>query len=521
MFFLLVYDLFLKKETFFNWNRMYLLATSMLSFVLPFIKIKALQEAIPQKFLIALPEVVMTSQNDALANTILLDTIYISSTSMSYVQWFFFIGFGVSTLLFGFKLIKILKLIYKNPKIKKEGLRVVNLIKSNVAFSFLNYIFIGDEIVKEEAQQIFEHEKVHVQQMHTLDLLYFELLRIIFWFNPLIYIYQNRTSELHEFIADAKALKHDNKAAYYQNLLSQIFGTQKVSFINTFFKQSLIKKRITMLSKKQSKTILKLKYVLLIPVILCMLVYTSCSQNNEVETSMTIEEVEGKKSPLLTKIADMKSQIEVQGGVNDNEMKGFELLVRIIKSDKKDNNLITEVHAYQATKNPSKLTSRISDVFEQLQKQGNISDEEYQALKTLMMLTSPDGLTNPFFQDVVQFAEIPFGVIEQVPVYPGCESGSNVEQKKCMAQKISELVNTNFNVKLANELKLSGKQKIYVSFKIDNQGNVTNIRSRAPHPELEKEAARVVKMLPKMTPGMQDGKAVNVPYSLPIIFKIN
>ena len=86
-----------------------------------------------------------------------------------------------------------------------------------------------------------------------------------------------------------------------------------------------------------------------------------------------------------------------------------------------------------------------------------------------MMLITPGGLTDSFFQDVVHHAEIPFAVIEQVPVYPGCESGTNDEQKKCMAKKISDHVNSNFNVKLANELKLKGKQKIYVQFKIDNQ----------------------------------------------------
>jgi protein TonB len=67
---------------------------------------------------------------------------------------------------------------------------------------------------------------------------------------------------------------------------------------------------------------------------------------------------------------------------------------------------------------------------------------------------------------------------------------------------------------------LSGKQRINVIFKIDKNGNVTGVRSRAPHPRLEKEAARVINLLPKMKPGRQRGKAVVVPYSLPITFKV-
>ena len=164
LFFLLVYDVFLKKETFFNWNRGYLLITSILSFILPSIKIKALQDSIPREFIINLPEVIVTQNNGETVNSILLDTIYITESSVSYIQWLFYIGFGISTLLFTLKLLKIGKLIYSNPKVNKQGFRLVNLGKSSAAFSFLNYIFIGEKIDKQEAAQILEHEKIHVAQ---------------------------------------------------------------------------------------------------------------------------------------------------------------------------------------------------------------------------------------------------------------------------------------------------------------------------------------------------------------------
>ena len=87
-----------------------------------------------------------------------------------------------------------------------------------------------------------------------------------------------------------------------------------------------------------------------------------------------------------------------------------------------------------------------------------------------------------------------------------------------MSDKITKFVQKKFNTDLAGDLGLTGKQRISVIFKIDKKGNVTGVRSRAPHPRLEKEAARVVNMLPKMKPGRQRGKAVVVPYSLPITF---
>lgn len=117
--------------------------------------------------------------------------------------------------------------------------------------------------------------------------------------------------------------------------------------------------------------------------------------------------------------------------------------------------------------------------------------------------------------------EVPFAVIENVPVYPGCEKEkTNNDKKKCMSDQITKFVGKKFNTELASELGLSGRQRISVIFKIDKTGAITGVRARAPHPGLEKEAARVVNMLPKMKPGKQRGKAVTVPYSLPIVFQV-
>ena len=117
--------------------------------------------------------------------------------------------------------------------------------------------------------------------------------------------------------------------------------------------------------------------------------------------------------------------------------------------------------------------------------------------------------------------DVPFAVIENVPIYPGCESaGNNEAKKKCMSEKIQKFVQKKFNTDLANDLGLDGRQRISVQFKIDNKGNVVDVRARAPHPKLEAEAISVVQSLPKMTPGKQRGKAVGVIYALPILFQV-
>jgi len=116
--------------------------------------------------------------------------------------------------------------------------------------------------------------------------------------------------------------------------------------------------------------------------------------------------------------------------------------------------------------------------------------------------------------------DVPFAIIEKVPVYPGCGGEDNVTLKKCMSEKIVAHVSGRFNKKVIKKLNLSpGSHRISVQFKIDKKGKVVNVRAKADYPELEEEAIRVVKSLPKMKPGKQKGKSVGVLYSLPILFK--
>ncbi len=120
-----------------------------------------------------------------------------------------------------------------------------------------------------------------------------------------------------------------------------------------------------------------------------------------------------------------------------------------------------------------------------------------------------------------EIADVPFAVIEDVPIYPGCEDMPNNDARKsCMADNVMKFIQQKFDTELANELGLEGRQRISVQFKIDKHGNVVNVRARAPHKRLEQEAVEVVRSLPKMIPGKQRGKPVGVLYALPILFQI-
>ncbi|MDP3314402.1 energy transducer TonB [Lutibacter sp.] len=121
-------------------------------------------------------------------------------------------------------------------------------------------------------------------------------------------------------------------------------------------------------------------------------------------------------------------------------------------------------------------------------------------------------------EDVIE--DVPFAIIEDVPVYPGCK-GNKDQLRECLQESITKHVSRKFNSELASDLGLApGVKRIIVMFKIDKNGDITDIQARAPHKRLEDEAIRVVSSLPKMTPGKQRGRAVGVKYSLPIAFKV-
>ena len=152
-----------------------------------------------------------------------------------------------------------------------------------------------------------------------------------------------------------------------------------------------------------------------------------------------------------------------------------------------------------------------------------IIEDEEEIEETIIESTESDEelvIEDIEIEEVEEEVEVPFAVIENVPVFPGCERGNNEKKRKCMSEKIARFVQKKFNTDLAGDLGLTGRQRISVIFKIDKSGNVTGVRARAPHPRLEKEAQRVINLLPKMQPGKQRGKAVIVPYSLPIIFQV-
>ena len=158
-------------------------------------------------------------------------------------------------------------------------------------------------------------------------------------------------------------------------------------------------------------------------------------------------------------------------------------------------------------------------------------EDEVEIIETIIESTETDeseAIIIDFDKEVITAIEeeevvedVPFLVIENVPVFPGCK-GNNKELRACFSAQMSKFVSKKFNIELASDLGLQqgSIQRIFVMFKIDKKGNITDIQARAPHKKLKLEAIRVINLLPKMTPGRQRGRAVGVRYGLPIVFKV-
>jgi len=513
LFFLLVYEIFLKKETFFNYNRIYLLTTPVLAFIIPWLRLEFLVEAVPQNARIMIPQAISTGA-DIYTQKLPLVIIY-GEKGMELNWWLitYALGLLVSSILFFIKYRNLNKLFHFKQISKEKDFRIIEIPNSSTACTFFNTVFIGDQLSENEKQQILSHELVHVKEKHSYDLVFFELLKIIFWFNPLIYIYQTRIAGLHEFIADEEVVKTTERKTYYQQLLNTAFSTQNISFINQFFNHSLIKKRIFMLQKNKSSKLSQFKFLLVIPLMLAMLTYVACS---DIETKEETDSSLSQYNYTLDKEQGMTSANKAIHAKYENFLINNPNYVSWATIDYEADQVSYVVH---------KASEKVPEGYNKmLVSTGN--GEEYTMYMNLKATGSNTSSAtknsnrtgNSSWDDK---NKIPFAVIEKVPAFPGCINLDGDARKDCTSREISSFVNNNFDTSLGKKLGLTGVNRVIVQFRIDETGEIVDIKARAARPELEQEAKRVIASMPTMVPGEQKGKKVSVMYSLPIAFKIN
>lgn len=474
--FLAVYWLFFRQSTFFKTHRIYLLAAPLLAFILPVIKISVLQTVVPESLSsVFLPEVII---GISISSQEVLDQ---SPEAVIWdLWWVYYAGVMASLILFGFKVHRLIAIL----KFRDSSKNIIQIPRSTAAFTFLNYICIGDGVDALSRKHILAHERIHVEQKHTWDLLVFEALRIVMWFNPLIYLYQKEIARVHEYLADAAAVHQITKKEYYEKLLNTAFGTNNLSFTNTFYNHSSIKNRISMLQKSKSKKTELLKYVVIIPMILGMLFYVSCSDDGSDSYGPT----EDAYAELLLDF--------IEAGGTEQMLQDY---------------FIYKEHMARAIENPESMDRKSIVGLGQV-----ISNTHKIGIKINVLGD------NLYEVEKIDSNEFPFSEVDQVPLYKDCgHLANNDERRKCMSDAINAHIAESFNTELGAELGLSGLQRIYALFKISGEGTVIDVKVRAPSLALQEEGVRVINSLPKMEQGaMHQGKPVTVSYTLPIVFKI-
>ena len=252
------YRMFLHGETFYQLNRYYLLFTPVLAFLLPLFQIGYLnslmaprqtQASIAIQYVEALPANAVTSPVATSAdNTLLL---------------FYLLVAGCFLVRFVISLCSVFMMAAGCHRSRTRGVIQVHIGPMDTAFSFFNLLFIPPGYDKQEI--IVEHEMVHIRQKHSLDILFFEILVILNWFNPLCWLIRRDIKLVHEYIADEATTNHGlPKHEYALFLIRHSFGTLPNPLTSQMFNQSILKNRISMLNKKRSagRARLRLLYVL-------------------------------------------------------------------------------------------------------------------------------------------------------------------------------------------------------------------------------------------------------------------
>jgi len=383
---------------------------------------------------------------------------------------------------------------------------LIFLPKKAKAFSFFNFIFIGKEFEKNQQEKIIEHEIVHSKQKHSADLLLFEFLKIVIWFNPLLYFYQQRIAVIHEYIADDFATKTNQKEQYINSLLSEVFAVENISFINQFYKQSFIKKRIIMMTKEKSKHAKQLKYLLLIPVLVSMLFYSACSKNSTTNHDKSEKKLQTLYRSSNGKLINFKGEKETyldsyMGEELPDELKeiSFENLSKneqdeFIKSNKK-----IKEYLYKNPKYENLIKFRFFKMPNGRNFQGRIIK----------------GLNSDNPEDIGE--EISVLKMEKTPTFPGCKEND----LDCFFKKLQEYFELNFDKEITNNLGLNkGKSKIFATFNVDLDGRTTDIKVRADHEIIKQEVIRVITSLPLMNAGEKYGQPIKAKYTLPFTILI-
>lgn len=300
--FSLIYHFLLSNKSMFRFNRLYLLATFIGSLIVPLIPLNQFFGA------------TTSFQNISLIQTVPLSELIIDVNKENIPKsfnWFLWtkVFFGIGTIIFLFRFVKelakIKRLYQQSEKEVYDELIVCKVSKPHQVFSFWKTVFIDRNLFEtiSKNESIWIHEKTHVLQRHSVDVLLIELCKIVFWFHPMVYLYERHIKMNHEYLADETVLKQTNDVKAYQCKLIDYLENSNSSLASTFnFK--LTKKRFKMMKNQTNPTIKMITKVFVVLGIIATTTFVACN-NDDVEQS--IENIESNKEEKVFKLVQQKA----------------------------------------------------------------------------------------------------------------------------------------------------------------------------------------------------------------------
>lgn len=298
---LMVYHLLMERETMHRFSRYYLLAALLVSLVAPFISFEMQQLPIPalSEVMNNQPEVLETSAVAVapVASAVHADEAASQSSSFDWSEVIWAIYLTVSLVLLVRLVLNLMQLFQKvrsGDKSPRAEATLVLLHEPVSPFSFLRFIFISADEYRQGhiRPELLAHELTHVRQRHTIDVLLVELLQVVLWFNPLVYLYKRAIKTNHEFLADGHVINHYKNANDYQHLLLDMIFRKNTPSLVSNIGFSLTKKRLIMMTKKTSKRkLLALKLAVVPIVALVVFVFCFRSSNPALAQSQKVTEL--------------------------------------------------------------------------------------------------------------------------------------------------------------------------------------------------------------------------------------
>ncbi|WP_339606638.1 M56 family metallopeptidase [uncultured Roseivirga sp.] len=275
------YWLFLRGEKLLSVNRFYLIFTVVASMLIPLLNFES-------QFAFRSVEA-LTSK--AVASQVGVSESTIQSNPFISIEIIYVIGLVISVCILVFKLFIVKRKVGKWPSLQNHSIEVIET-EGNDAYSFFNTIFVGKELNKNESlkQQIITHELAHIEGRHSLDLLLFEVLKCVYWFNPFSYFYAKSIRLQHEYIADHSVLKRTHPKHYERSLLQFALAKVNSSLISSFSEHP-IQKRLKMIQKLNSNVMNRLKPLLALPILGLLFIAYACTDVVEPVLEDELEEV--------------------------------------------------------------------------------------------------------------------------------------------------------------------------------------------------------------------------------------